>query len=97
MCCRKFICINDNIDHNKEGADVARMVLRDFYESMFPVPSQFELPRQYRNRFLYLWELNEWKQEQETRELYFKVSLVVMMSLTTCLFFYGKVSLYCLH
>lgn len=66
------------------------MVLRDFYESMFPVPSQFELPRQYRNRFLYLWELNEWKQEQETRELYFKVSLVVMMSLTTCLFFYGK-------
>lgn len=22
MCCRKFICINDNIDHNKEGADV---------------------------------------------------------------------------
>lgn len=57
---RKFICINDNIDHNKEGADVARMVLRDFYESMFPVPSQFELPRQYRNRFLYLWELNEW-------------------------------------
>lgn len=36
------------------------MVLRDFYESMFPLPSQFELPRQYRNRFLYLWELNEW-------------------------------------
>lgn len=88
------------------------MVLRDFYESMFPVPSQFELPRQYRNRFLYLWELNEWydrealyhviqcivrKREQELREFYFKLSLVVMMLLTTCLFFYGKVRLFIVY
>lgn len=23
--CRKFICINDNIDHDREGADVVRI------------------------------------------------------------------------
>ena len=31
------------------------------------------------------------KQEQQTREFYFKLSLVVMLLLTTCLFFYSKV------
>lgn len=37
-----------------------KAVLRDFYESMFPIPSQFELPREYRNRFLHMHELQEW-------------------------------------
>ncbi|XP_065898347.1 N-acetylglucosamine-1-phosphotransferase subunits alpha/beta-like [Dysidea avara] len=87
---RKFICINDNINHNIEGAEMARMVLRDFFESLFPNPSQFELPRQYRNRFLYMSELKEWQQEQDTRQFYFRAAMVMMMSLTTCLFFHGK-------
>ena len=37
------------------------------------------------------------KQEQGTREFYFKLSLIVMIVLTTCLFFYGKVSLLLLY
>ncbi|KAG5830364.1 hypothetical protein ANANG_G00309790 [Anguilla anguilla] len=45
---RKFICLNDNIDHGHKDAPTVKAVLRDFYESMFPVPSQFELPREYR-------------------------------------------------
>lgn len=57
---RKFICLNDNIDHSKDGASLAKLVLLDFYESFFPLPSQFELPPQYRNRFLRTTELNEW-------------------------------------
>uniref|UniRef100_A0A663LM78 N-acetylglucosamine-1-phosphotransferase subunits alpha/beta n=1 Tax=Athene cunicularia TaxID=194338 RepID=A0A663LM78_ATHCN len=57
---RKFVCLNDNIDHNHKDAQTVKAVLRDFYESMFPIPSQFELPREYRNRFLHMHELQEW-------------------------------------
>lgn len=57
---RKFICLNDNIDHSHKDATTVKAVLRDFYESMFPMPSQFELPREYRNRFLHMDELQEW-------------------------------------
>ena len=37
-----------------------KALVRDFLESMFPKPSQFELPPEYRNRFLHVDELNEW-------------------------------------
>ena len=37
-----------------------KAVLRDFYESLFPIPSTFELPRHYRNRFQYLDQVHEW-------------------------------------
>lgn len=57
---RKFICLNDNIDHSHKDAATVKAVLRDFYESMFPLSSQFELPREYRNRFLHMEELQEW-------------------------------------
>ncbi|MBN3321959.1 GNPTA phosphotransferase, partial [Atractosteus spatula] len=57
---RKFVCLNDNIDHGHKDAPTVKAVLRDFYESMFPVPSQFELPREYRNRFLHMRELRQW-------------------------------------
>ena len=57
---KKFICLNDNIDHSKKGADLAKVVLVDFYESWFPLPSQFELPSNYRNRFLHVHQLREW-------------------------------------
>lgn len=52
--------MNDNVDHSHKDAATVKAVLRDFYESMFPLPSQFELPREYRNRFLHMEELQEW-------------------------------------
>ena len=57
---RKFICLNDNMDHSTDESRTAQMLLRDFYESLFPIPSQFELAPNYRNRFLYTSELKEW-------------------------------------
>jgi UDP-N-acetylglucosamine-lysosomal-enzyme len=35
-------------------------ILQDFYESLLPIPSEFELPREYRNRFTHMDELREW-------------------------------------
>lgn len=57
---KKFICLNDNIDHSKPGADLAKLILLDLYESLFPNPSKFEIPGLFRNRFLHLNELKEW-------------------------------------
>eukprot|EP00058_Branchiostoma_floridae_P023700 XP_002609190.1 hypothetical protein BRAFLDRAFT_125953 [Branchiostoma floridae] len=58
---KKFVCLNDNIDHKQKDAQLVKAVIVDFYEAMFPLPSQFELPREYRNRFLHMNELREWR------------------------------------
>ena len=48
------------MDHSREEAKTVKAVLVDFYESILPNPSEFELPREYRNRFLHTTELREW-------------------------------------
>ena len=49
-------------DPNRESDNViAHSVLIDFYESMLPVPSSFELPPQYRNKFTHVSELESYK------------------------------------
>ena len=48
------------MDHSKDEAKTVKAVLLDFYESILPTPSDFELAREYRNRFLHTDELREW-------------------------------------
>uniref|UniRef100_A0A3Q2Y8U3 Stealth protein CR4 conserved region 4 domain-containing protein n=1 Tax=Hippocampus comes TaxID=109280 RepID=A0A3Q2Y8U3_HIPCM len=43
---RKFICINDDLDHTQSTAQQVQTKLVKFYQSMFPRPSQFELPKE---------------------------------------------------
>ena len=40
----KFVCINDDIKEKNEQLDA---IIHDFYESFFPVPSQFEKDRRW--------------------------------------------------
>ena len=49
----KFVCINDDTDplRTKDNEYVATLLL-DFMESVLPVPSSFELPQEYRNRYV---------------------------------------------
>ena len=47
----KFICINDNM---KNPTPEMAKTLNDFFEALFPIPSQFELPRGKSNPTLYL-------------------------------------------
>ncbi|EEC02036.1 hypothetical protein IscW_ISCW000548 [Ixodes scapularis] len=61
---KKFICLNDNIDHSSKDSDLVKAVVHDFYESLFPTPSQFELPPEYRNRFLHVRDLHEWRAQR---------------------------------
>lgn len=46
----KFICINDNIQHLSD--ELVKIVM-EFFEAMFPIPSQFELLHGQRNPTLY--------------------------------------------
>ncbi|XP_054713569.1 N-acetylglucosamine-1-phosphotransferase subunits alpha/beta-like [Uloborus diversus] len=78
---KKFVCLNDNMNHGTQEADVIRAVIQDFYESLFPTRSQFELPPEYRNRFLYVSELNEWR---KTRDI---IRVVTYLSLASLIVF----------
>uniref|UniRef100_A0A3P8VBN5 N-acetylglucosamine-1-phosphotransferase subunits alpha/beta n=1 Tax=Cynoglossus semilaevis TaxID=244447 RepID=A0A3P8VBN5_CYNSE len=84
---RKFICLNDNIDHSHKDATTVKAVLRDFYESMFPMPSQFELPREYRNRFLHMDELQEWRVYRDKLKFWTHCVLVTLVVFTVMSFF----------
>ncbi|XP_035875383.1 N-acetylglucosamine-1-phosphotransferase subunits alpha/beta isoform X3 [Phyllostomus discolor] len=84
---RKFVCLNDNIDHNHKDAQTVKAVLRDFYESMFPVPSQFELPREYRNRFLHMHELQEWRAYRDKLKFWTHCVLATLIMFTVFSFF----------
>ncbi|XP_069760515.1 N-acetylglucosamine-1-phosphotransferase subunits alpha/beta isoform X2 [Narcine bancroftii] len=84
---RKFICLNDNIDHNHKDGATVKAVLRDFYESLFPVASQFELPREYRNRFLHMHELQEWRAYRDKLKFWTHCVLVTLIIFTVSSFF----------
>ncbi|XP_067346124.1 N-acetylglucosamine-1-phosphotransferase subunits alpha/beta [Channa argus] len=84
---RKFICLNDNIDHAHKDAATVKAVLRDFYESMFPLPSQFELPREYRNRFLHMEDLQEWRVYRDKLKFWTHCVLVTLVIFTVTSFF----------
>uniref|UniRef100_A0AAZ3RXT1 N-acetylglucosamine-1-phosphotransferase subunits alpha/beta n=1 Tax=Oncorhynchus tshawytscha TaxID=74940 RepID=A0AAZ3RXT1_ONCTS len=84
---RKFICLNDNIDHSHKDAGTVKAVLRDFYESMFPLTSQFELPREYRNRFLHMGELQEWRVYRDKLKFWTHCVLVTLVIFTVVSFF----------
>ncbi|XP_067998346.1 N-acetylglucosamine-1-phosphotransferase subunits alpha/beta isoform X1 [Melanerpes formicivorus] len=88
---RKFVCLNDNIDHSHKDAQTVKAVLRDFYESMFPIPSQFELPREYRNRFLHMHELQEWRAYRDKLKFWTHCVLVILIVFTVISFFAEQV------
>lgn len=67
---KKFICLNDNIEHAKGNSTLVKSLLVDFYESLFPLPSQFELRNNLRNRFLYVDDLKAWKKEKRRLEFF---------------------------
>lgn len=58
---KKFNCINDNLsEDNPEENQLISALLEDFYLSLFPVRSQFELENNYRNRFQHYDDYRAW-------------------------------------
>lgn len=83
---KKFICLNDNLDYSSKELNLVRLVVHDFYESLFPTPSQFELPAEYRNRFLYVRELRAWRAERNWVHAVTYVAFGVLVAFTAVAF-----------
>ncbi|PSN30517.1 hypothetical protein C0J52_26582, partial [Blattella germanica] len=92
--CRKFICLNDNLDPERaEDNAVARAILQDMYESLFPKPSSFELPPEFRNRFLHVSELQAWRKGRNTVRTVVYICLAILIAFTLVNFFHVEKSL----
>ena len=87
---KKFVCLNDNIDHGTKEADVIKALLVDFYESLFPVPSQFELGRKYKNKFLYIDELRDYLKEREMVQKWTNIFMLACVILGIIFMFCNK-------
>ncbi|XP_075546750.1 N-acetylglucosamine-1-phosphate transferase subunits alpha and beta isoform X2 [Dermacentor variabilis] len=83
---KKFICLNDNLDYSSKDLNLVRLVVHDFYESLFPTSSQFELPTEYRNRFLYVRELHAWRAERNWVYAVTYVAFGVLVAFTAVTF-----------
>ncbi len=83
---KKFMCLNDNIEH-KEKIDVTiiKEMLVEFYESMFPHRSNFELPPNKRNKFVYIHDYNQWNDKQIIFESKVYIIWIVFFLLTLLL------------
>ena len=73
-----------------------KAILQDFYESLFPLQSQFELPREYRNRFTHIDELREWRRYRDWLKFWTHIALVLLVMFTVASFFSDKVGKACL-
>ncbi|XP_023723247.1 N-acetylglucosamine-1-phosphotransferase subunits alpha/beta isoform X3 [Cryptotermes secundus] len=86
---KKFICLNDNLDPKREEDNaVARAILHDMYESLFPQPSSFELPPEFRNRFLHMTELEAWRTNKNTIRTVVYICLTILITFTLVNFFH---------
>ena len=71
--------------------DVVRALLNDFYRSLYPIKSSFELPTQYRNRFSYRHELYEWRTSRTKARNLLLALIAVMLILTFYHVFYNQI------
>ena len=92
---RKFICINDDLDHDREDSKIVRKVLQDFYESFFPLPSQFELRPTVRNRFLYKKDLDDWKRRSRAHQHEWNVYIPLLFIMLVFVLLFKKLKLFC--
>lgn len=84
---RKFICLNSNLDPKSKSNDLIHALVQDTYESLFPLPSYFELPLNYRNRFLYMEELVAWRKWRDFVRALIYACLASLVFLTLVNFF----------
>ncbi|XP_066946144.1 N-acetylglucosamine-1-phosphotransferase subunits alpha/beta [Macrobrachium rosenbergii] len=84
---KKFVCLNSNLDPKSKDNELIHALVQDTYESLFPVPSTFELPMNYRNRFLYVKELQSWRRWRNFIRALIYACLASLIFLTVINFF----------
>jgi len=61
----KFVCLNDNMNHSDPNVGLVQKALHDFYESMYPLLSSYELPADKPNEYLHMDEILEAREREE--------------------------------
>jgi hypothetical protein len=81
---QRFICLNDNMNHSDPRSLDVIKVLQDFYKSIVPLPSTFELPPNKTNRYLYIDDLIKAKEEilVRKRAIYILIGIVCLCFLS---------------
>ncbi|XP_019882815.2 N-acetylglucosamine-1-phosphotransferase subunits alpha/beta isoform X2 [Camponotus floridanus] len=93
---KKFICLNDDMDPIRHSEnEVVRALLNDFYRSLYPLRSTFELPAQYRNRFSHRHELLEWRANRAKARNLLLCLVALLLSLTFYHMFYHHIRRLC--
>nr|XP_012221033.1 PREDICTED: N-acetylglucosamine-1-phosphotransferase subunits alpha/beta [Linepithema humile] len=93
---KKFICLNDDMDPiRRPENEVVRALLNDFYRSLYPLRSTFELPTQYRNRFSHRHELFEWRANRSKARNLLLCLVALLLILTFYHMFYHHVRRLC--
>ncbi|KAH0550458.1 N-acetylglucosamine-1-phosphotransferase subunits alpha/beta [Cotesia glomerata] len=89
---KKFICLNDDMDPSRKSEnDIIRALLNDFYRSLYPLKSNFELPAQYRNRFSHRNELYEWRASRARARNILLLLISLLMFITIYHLFYNQI------
>lgn len=89
---KKFICLNDDMDPNlAEETQTVRHLLRDYYLSLFPLPSNFELPLDRQNSFRFIWQ-KETLEASEARKRFSTFCLLLLACSLFILLFCFKAS-----
>ncbi|XP_058800867.1 N-acetylglucosamine-1-phosphotransferase subunits alpha/beta [Phymastichus coffea] len=80
---KKFICLNDDMNPSRRSEnEVVRALLSDFYRSLYPIRSSFELPSQYRNRFMHRHDLIKWRANR-ARATNIMIGLILLLLAVT--------------
>ena len=67
-------------------ASTIKAVMGDFFESLFPKQSQFELSYEYRNRFTRMQELRQWKRKHDRHVFMLNLMLAILLVIITLSF-----------
>lgn len=85
---RKFVCINDDIDHSAPESVETLSIIRRFYESMYPLRSTFELPEGRANLHLHMSDLLTEEKAHGQRAL--KWGVVVVVAIVVAVWWWGR-------
>lgn len=93
---KKFICLNDDMDPIRHTEnEIVRALLNDFYRSLYPLRSTFELSAQYRNRFSHKHELLEWRANRAKARNLLLCLVALFLALTFYHVFYHHIRRLC--
>jgi UDP-N-acetylglucosamine-lysosomal-enzyme len=81
----KFICLNDNLNHSDPTAAESVRLLQEFYRSMFPTRSAFELPDGVTNPFLHIDEIRHAERQARLALLKSVAALAALLLVLLCL------------